>query len=69
MVDRVHTGHLRQLNRIIIKTTGVPDPSPILQALLSHSFLMHALSIDAVLATFDTVSTLFIFERYPEIQK
>ncbi|WP_074381444.1 CobW family GTP-binding protein [Bartonella doshiae] len=69
LIDRIHTGHLKQLNRIIIETTGVADPIPILQALLSHPLLMQTLSIDAVLTTFDTLNTSSIIEHYPEIQK
>ncbi|EJF85199.1 hypothetical protein MCW_01085 [Cardidatus Bartonella washoeensis 085-0475] len=69
LIDRVHTGNIKQLNRIIIETTGLADPVPILQALLSHPLLIQALSIDTVLATFDTLSTPSIIERYPEIQK
>ncbi len=69
LIDRIHKGHLKQLNRIIIETTGLADPAPILQAILSHPTLIQTLSIDVVIATFDTLSTLSILERYPEIQK
>ncbi|OLL49696.1 ATP-binding protein [Bartonella henselae] len=69
LIDRVHTGHLKKLNRIIIETTGMADPAPILQALLNHPLLMQTLSIDAVLVTFDTLNTLSIFKRHPEIHK
>ncbi|MGF7156949.1 CobW family GTP-binding protein [Bartonella heixiaziensis] len=69
LINRVQMGDLKQLNHIIIETTGMADPTPILQALLSHPLLTQTLSIGAVLATFDTLNTLSIFERYPEIQK
>ncbi|WP_144751734.1 CobW family GTP-binding protein [Bartonella saheliensis] len=69
LVNRVQTGNLKQFNRIIIETTGMADPAPILQTLLSHPFLMRTLSIETVLATFDTLNTLSILERYPEIHK
>ncbi|WP_345117364.1 GTP-binding protein [Bartonella jaculi] len=69
LINRVHTGSLKKLNRIIIETTGMADPAPILQALLSHPLLIQTLSIDAVLTTFDTFSTPSILEHYPEIQK
>ncbi|ENN93104.1 CobW family GTP-binding protein [Bartonella vinsonii] len=69
LINRIDGGDLKQLNRIIIETTGLADPAPILQALLSHPFLTQAFSIDAVLATFDILSTPSILKRYPEIQK
>ncbi|WP_273717538.1 MULTISPECIES: GTP-binding protein [Bartonella] len=69
LINRVQTGQIKQLNHIIIETTGVADPAPILQILLSHPLFIQTLSINAVLATFDTLSTLSICERYPEIYK
>ncbi|WP_455474109.1 CobW family GTP-binding protein [Bartonella sp. B30(2025)] len=69
LVNCTHKGHLKQLNRIVIETTGLADPAPILQAFLSHPFLSQTLSIDAIIATFDTLSKLSILEEHPEIQK
>ncbi|WP_442894697.1 CobW family GTP-binding protein [Bartonella sp. CB169] len=69
LINRVQTRHLKRLNHIIVETTGMADPAPILQALLNHPSLTQALSINAVLATFNTLNTFSIFERYPEIHK
>ncbi len=69
LINRVQTGQIKQLHHIIIETTGMADPAPILQILLSHPLFIQTLSINAVLATFDTLSTLSICERYPEIYK
>ncbi|WP_455479376.1 CobW family GTP-binding protein [Bartonella sp. B23] len=69
LINRVQTGYLKRLNHIIIETTGMADPAPILQALLSHPLLSQTLSISTVLATFDTLNTFSILEHYPEIQK
>ncbi|QEE12959.1 GTP-binding protein [Bartonella krasnovii] len=69
LINRIQTGQIKQLNHIIIETTGMADPAPILQILLSHPLFIQTLSINAVLATFDTLSTLSICERYPEIYK
>ncbi|WP_208435464.1 CobW family GTP-binding protein [Bartonella phoceensis] len=69
LINRIQKGDLKQLNHIIIETTGMADPAPILQALLSHPLLTQTVSIHAVLATFDTLNTLSILECYPEIHK
>ncbi|MBX4335973.1 CobW family GTP-binding protein [Bartonella raoultii] len=69
LIHRTQTGHLKKLNRIIIETTGIADPAPILQALLSHPLFMQTLFIDDVLTTFDTLSPLSVLKRYSEIQK
>ncbi|MBB5073704.1 G3E family GTPase [Bartonella callosciuri] len=67
--QRMQMGELKQLNHIIIETTGMADPAPILQTLLSHPLLIQTLPIETVLATCDTLNTLSILERYPEIHK
>ncbi len=69
LINRVQTGQIKQLNHIIIETTEMAYPTTILQILLSHPLFIQTLSINAVLATFDTLSTLSICERYPEIYK
>ncbi len=69
LINRVQTGQIKQLHHIIIETTGMADPAPILQILLSHPLFIQTLSINAVLATFDTLSPLSICKRYPEIYK
>ncbi|WP_407965478.1 CobW family GTP-binding protein [Bartonella sp. C271] len=69
LIDYTQTKHLKQLNRIIIETTGLADPAPILQILLSHPLLTQALDIDAVITTFDALNAPPILESHPEIQK
>ncbi|MET3589099.1 G3E family GTPase [Bartonella silvatica] len=69
LIHRVQKGALKQLNHIVIETTGMADPAPILQVLLSHPLFIQTLSINSVLATFDTLNTLSILEHYPEIYK
>lgn len=69
LIDRIQTGRIKKLNRIIIETTGLADPAPILQALLSHPILRQTLAIDTVIATFDVLGALSIFEKYSEAQK
>ncbi|AQX28567.1 MULTISPECIES: CobW family GTP-binding protein [unclassified Bartonella] len=69
LIDHTQTQYPQKLNRIIIETTGLADPAPILQAILSHPFLIQVLAIDAVIATFDALNSFSILEHSPEIQK
>ncbi|OPB32344.1 GTP-binding protein [Bartonella sp. AR 15-3] len=69
LIDYTQTKYLKKLNRIIIETTGLADPAPILQILLSHPILAQALDIDAVITTFDALNSPPILESHPEIQK
>ncbi|WP_332065196.1 CobW family GTP-binding protein [Bartonella sp. CB189] len=69
LINRIHKGHLKKINRIIIETTGLANPAPILQAILSHPILLQSLSIDAIIATFDTLNNFSLLENYPDIKK
>ncbi len=43
-------------NRIVIETTGLADPAPILQTLMSDSFLSDRFRLDGVITTVDTIN-------------
>lgn len=42
--------------RVLVETTGLADPAPILQLLLNNPFVAHAYRLDAVVATVDAVN-------------
>ena len=56
LVDRVQTGKISKLSRIIIETTGMADPVPVLHAIQSHPALCQALQIDRVITTLDVIA-------------
>ncbi|MEZ5810419.1 MAG: GTP-binding protein [Rhizobiaceae bacterium] len=53
LVERVGDGRIRKLDRIIVETTGLADPMPVLHAIQSDAMLRQALRIDRVIATVD----------------
>ncbi len=55
LVDRLQTGKISKLSRIVIETTGMADPVPVLHAIQSHPALCQALRIDRVITTFDAI--------------
>jgi G3E family GTPase len=56
LVDRMQTGRIAALDRIVIETTGLADPVPVLQSVMGHPALMHALRLDGVIALVDAVN-------------
>lgn len=56
LVDRLQTGRIKKLSRVVIETTGLADPAPILQALLAHPAMLQAFQIDGVVTTVDAVN-------------
>lgn len=53
LLDRRDAGEIPSFRRVIIETTGVARPAPIVQTLLSHPMLPHHYSLDAIVATVD----------------
>ena len=56
LADRVQTGRLPPLKRVVVETTGLADPTPILAALMGHPALLQAYALDGVVAVLDALS-------------
>jgi len=55
LVDRAQTGRIAPLERIVIETTGLADPVPVLQTLMGHPAMVAALRLSGVVAVVDAV--------------
>jgi len=58
LLDRRDAGEIPWFRRVVIETTGVARPAPIVQTLLADPLLPHHYSLDAVVATVDGVHGL-----------
>ena len=56
LVDRMQTGRITTLKRVIIETTGLADPAPVLQSIMGHPALVQAYRLDGVIALVDAVN-------------
>jgi G3E family GTPase len=56
LVDRLQTGRIKRLRRVVIETTGLADPAPVLQAIMGHPALVQAFRLDGVITTVDAVN-------------
>lgn len=56
LVDRLQTGRIQRLKRIVIETTGLADPAPVLQSIMGHPVLVQAFRLDGVITTVDAVN-------------
>ena len=43
LVDRLQTGRIARLSRVVIETTGLADPAPVLQSIMAHPALVAGL--------------------------
>jgi G3E family GTPase len=62
-------GEVSPFRRILIETTGLADPAPIVQLLLNNPLVSHFLRLDAVVATVDAVNAGFQLDRQFEAVK
>ena len=56
LADKVQTGRLPPLKRVVVETTGLADPTPILAALMGHPALLQAYALDGVVAVLDALA-------------
>ncbi|GGK78901.1 GTP-binding protein [Rufibacter glacialis] len=68
LLNRVQKGE-RDVSKVVIETTGLADPAPIVFTVLSHPVLQHHFHIQNVIVTVDAVNGLFHLRRQPESVK
>jgi G3E family GTPase len=69
ILGRRDRGEVTAFERIVIETSGLADPAPILHALMSDAGLSERLALAGVVATVDAVNGLATLERQPESVK
>lgn len=62
-------GEIPGLDRVVIETTGLADPAPILHTIYSDPVLQHHFTVDLVLTTVDAVNGELHLDRNPESVK
>jgi G3E family GTPase len=65
LIERVQTGRA-SLKRIIIETTGLADPAPVLQSIMGHPVMLQAYRLDGVLTTVDAVNGMATLDAHAE---
>jgi G3E family GTPase len=66
IVENIQTGRTPHLKRVIIETTGLADPVPVLLSIMGHPALIQAFRLDGVIATVDAVNGLATIDRHAE---
>jgi G3E family GTPase len=69
LLNRRERGEVMAFERIVIETTGLADPAPILQALMTDNALASAIRVDGVITTVDAVNGLSTLDRHGESVK
>jgi G3E family GTPase len=66
LLDRREAGDLRAFRRIVVETTGLADPAPILYTLGADPMLDHCLHLGGVVTMVDSVTGAATLDRFPE---
>ena len=66
LAARRAAGTVPRFERVVIETTGLADPAPILHALMTDRNLCEVYALDGVVTTVDAVTGLATLERYRE---
>jgi G3E family GTPase len=66
LLSRRALGEVPRFDRVIVETTGLADPAPVLSTLLSEPVLRHQYELEAVIATVDALNGSASLDRQPE---
>ncbi len=69
LLDLDQRGEIPRLDRVVVETTGLADPAPILHTIFVDPVLQHHFSVDLVLTTVDAVNGDLHLDRNPESVK
>lgn len=69
LMDRMQTGRIQPLKRVVIETTGLADPTPVLQSVMGNPVLSQSFSLDGVITVVDAVHGLSTLANHPEAVK
>jgi G3E family GTPase len=69
LLEQRERGTVPRFSRIVLETTGLADPVPVIQTLLKHPQLSEALYLDGIVCTVDAQHGAAALAREPEARK
>ena len=64
-----NAGTIPYFDRVVIETTGIADPAPVLQIIFTNPMVMNHYSLDGVVTTVDAINGVSSLGRFPECVK
>ncbi|MBL0374904.1 GTP-binding protein [Rhizobium sp. KVB221] len=62
-------GRIKPLKRVVIETTGLADPAPVIQSIIGNPEIARDFSIDGVIALVDAVNGLSTLDHHEEARR
>jgi len=69
MMDGIQTGRLKPIKRVVIETTGLADPAPVMQSVMGNPVIAENFELDGVITVVDAVNGLSTLDRHQEAVK
>lgn len=66
LLRRRDNGRISPFKRLLIETTGLADPAPILNVLVNHPYLSLRYAIDGVITVLDAINAASTLAEHPE---
>lgn len=69
LMDAMQTGRIRPLKRVVIETTGLADPAPVMQSIMGNPIIAANFDLDGVVTIVDAVNGLQTLDNHEEARK
>lgn len=69
LMDAVQTGRVKPVKRVVIETTGLADPAPVMQAIMGNPIIAQNFELDGVVTVVDAVNGLLTLDNHEEARK
>ncbi|WP_064697521.1 CobW family GTP-binding protein [Rhizobium aegyptiacum] len=69
LMDAVQTGRVKPVKRVVIETTGLADPAPVMQAIMGNPVIANNFELDGVVTVVDAVNGLQTLDNHEEARK
>ncbi|WP_089173652.1 GTP-binding protein [Bosea sp. AS-1] len=69
LLRRRDNGRLKAFSRLVIETTGLADPAPILNVLINHPYLAMRFRLDGVVTLVDAVNGMATLDAHEEARR
>ncbi|MFS8146971.1 CobW family GTP-binding protein [Rhizobium sp. BR 249] len=69
LMDAVQTGRVKPVKRVVIETTGLADPAPVMQAIMGNPVIATNFDLDGVVTVVDAVNGLQTLDNHEEARK
>ncbi|MUO69588.1 CobW family GTP-binding protein [Agrobacterium vitis] len=66
LVDALQTGRIKTLSRVVIETTGLADPAPVMQSVMGHPVLSQSFQLEGLVTVIDAVNGERTLDNYSE---